>query len=142
MTGKGEHCIVGLWHETYFLVRRAYDRNLLHEGPTRTQGQQPYHPRAPHGRTSRASHAWEYRPRGTRRPPPDYMYGARAPGGNPDLHYSGYRHPMHHDVLSGTRRRAEEDARQMDKVRNEMPFIRVIQISSMLLLAGFVFSGW
>ena|SRR6266571_1490547 len=153
MIGKGEY----QWSENLprgtllnLYLRRAYDRSLLHRAPI-SSAQYPFHPRAPHNRTSRSSYAWEYRPRAQRRPPtPDYPYAfnrATGPKPSPNNNSSNdsgqaFRHAMRPEVLVGARRETEEMDRQIDRLRGELPFFRAFQVTTLLFLAAAVFGGF
>lgn len=122
-------------------LRRAYDRSLLHRAPP-----QPFSPRSPPNKSSRASYAWEYRQRVHRNPPaPDYAYGPNA-SSNRASHSShdaaqAYRYAMRPDVLVGSRRKTEEEDRKIDQLRSELPLLRAFQVTSLLLLSVIVFGG-
>ncbi|KAF8957771.1 DnaJ domain-containing protein [Flammula alnicola] len=124
--------------------RRAYDRSLLHRTPAFTYP--PYHPRAPPTRTPRASHAWETRPRGfPKKPPPDYNFGPKSSPYSKQDPWSAqgkpFSYPIHQDVLTGSRRKTEDAERELDKIRNEMPFFRSLQVLGLLLFSYTVFKG-
>ncbi|TEB24713.1 DnaJ-domain-containing protein [Coprinellus micaceus] len=136
--------------------RRAYDRSLLHRGPSGDHYQR-YTPHGPPSKSPRATYAWKGKftaktARGTytysassnpfqagrKPPPPDYDFtaGRQRPGPNP-----------YHDVLSGSRKRYEEAERAADLVRNESFFLRAVQLTGViavpiLLLGGFGPGVW
>lgn len=137
--------------------RRAYDRSLLHRGPSgehHLSGR--YTPHSPPPKSPRATYAWKgkftaHTSRGTytytassnpfqagrKTPPPDYDFNAgRRPGPNP-----------YHDVLSGSRRRQEEEKQAADRMRNEPFFLRALQLTGViavpiLLMGGFGPGVW
>ncbi|KAF9473945.1 DnaJ-domain-containing protein [Pholiota conissans] len=122
--------------------RRAYDRSLLHRSSTTSQ--HPYHPRTPAARAARATHAWETRPKGPfKRPPPDYDFRPKSSShARKDQPYgSPFNHPVQEDVLRGTRQRMEESDREMDKIRNELPFLRTFQLLSAVFVSFVLFKG-
>lgn len=49
---------------------------------------------------------------------------------------------MYHDILTGSRRRAEEQEREMDRVRNESTLYRAVQLIGLMALTLGVFSGF
>ncbi|KJA19692.1 hypothetical protein HYPSUDRAFT_143454 [Hypholoma sublateritium FD-334 SS-4] len=121
--------------------RRAYDRSLLHRPPA--PHHQPFHPRAPPTRTARANYAWETRPRNApKRPPPDYPYSPRASPYSGQQPHNTFSHPIQEDILRGTRQRTEETNRELDKIRNEMPFLRSFQLLGVMVVTYAVFSGF
>jgi hypothetical protein len=127
--------------------RRAYDRSLLHRSSMMSQGQ-GFPPRAPPTKGPRANYAWESRPRTSpRKPPPHYAYGfetkshpgfQQGPYSRQGKPYSG---SQYHDVLTGSRRRAEEDERKLDNFRHEHSMFRAMQLLGLLVLSIGVFSG-
>ncbi|TEB10847.1 hypothetical protein FA13DRAFT_1759736 [Coprinellus micaceus] len=128
--------------------RRAYDRSLLHRGPSGDHYQRytPHsppsksHERPTHGRERTYTYSASSNPfqAGRKPPPPDYDFtaGRQRPGPNP-----------YHDVLSGSRKRYEEAERAADLVRNESFFLRAVQLTGViavpiLLLGGFGPGVW
>lgn len=130
--------------------RRAYDRSLLHRGPKDDQFAR-YHPHAPHPKTPRATHAWKYsyntrtakgmytgtaqsNPFTAKKPPPDYAFNSAD---------STHRPPpnMYHDVLTGKRKRKEDEARELDRVQRSSSLLRALNLGVWLAipvaLAGF-----
>ena len=152
MIGKGEHQKSTRGTLLKLYLRRAYDRSLLHRAPT-SSAQYPFHPRAQPNRTSRSSYAWEYRPRAHRRPPtPDYPYAFnRATGPKPSSNHDSsrsydagqaFRHAMRPEVLVGARRENEEMDRQIDRLRDKLPFFRAFQVTTLLFLAAAISGGF
>ena len=125
--------------------RRAYDRSLLHRSSMMSQGPSS---RAPPTKGPRASYAWESRSRTSpRKPPPNYSYGfetkphhgsQRGPYSRQGKPYSG---SQYHDILTGSRLRAEEAERKMDTIRNEHSMFRAMQLIGLLVVSIGVFSG-
>lgn len=135
--------------------RRAYDRSLLHRGPSggdhHLSGR--YTPHAPPPKHPRATHAWQGKftartSRGTytytassnpfqahrsKPPPPDYDFsaGRHRPGPHP-----------YHDVLSGSRKRHEEEQQAADRVRNESFFLRAVQLTGVITIPMLLFGGF
>ncbi|PPQ91930.1 hypothetical protein CVT25_000972 [Psilocybe cyanescens] len=122
--------------------RRAYDRSLLHRAPPRHS--HVYHPRPPAARAARASHAWESPARDSQKPPPpDYAYTPRPkrPSTSSTAQGQHYSRPAHIDVLTGTRKRNEDAERELDKIRNEMPLLRPLQVIGAILFGMGVIFG-
>ncbi|TFK20094.1 DnaJ-domain-containing protein [Coprinopsis marcescibilis] len=127
--------------------RRAYDRTLLHRG-TPLSGQTPYSPHAPPSRTTRSTFAWEYKYT-TRTAKGTYTYTASSTGGprkqRPAEASSANRpftRPLYHDVLTGTRRKAEDFAKEVDRVRNLSATGRALQIVGFLAVGISLFGGF
>ncbi|KAF9465052.1 DnaJ domain-containing protein [Collybia nuda] len=129
--------------------RRAYDRNLAQQPKAAAQ---PYHPRAPGQRASRATYAWEYssRPRHRSKNPSAEWYQHTHPGPqqhkHPGQHYSAPEPDLvYHNLsahLSGRpRRRANEEERELDKVRRESGLIRAMQVIGLIALSVTMFGG-
>ena len=53
-----------------------------------------------------------------------------------------FRHAMRPEVLVGARRENEEMDRQIDRLRDELPFFRAFQVTTLLFLAAVVFGGF
>lgn len=149
MIERGEYrgCI-NVTRLLYSLSRRAYDRSLLHRPSPMPQGSSSFHPRTPPTKGPRANYAWESRSRASsRKPPPDHAYGfeTRPPPGFQRGSYSGQGKPYsgseYHDVLTGSRRRTEEDERELDKLRNEHSMFRAMQLLGLLALSIGIFGG-
>ncbi|KAF8162666.1 DnaJ domain-containing protein [Crassisporium funariophilum] len=122
--------------------RRAYDRSLLHRPTVQAQ---PFNARAPPSRGPRANYAWESRSRASpRKPPPDYTYRSETSSRFNQASASGqgkhYTRPLYHDVLTGTRRRTEDVERELDKIRNESPIVRALQVIGLFVMTVGVFS--
>ncbi|KIM49841.1 hypothetical protein M413DRAFT_116763 [Hebeloma cylindrosporum] len=127
--------------------RRAYDRTLLRAPSSSSQTAQPFYPRAPPKKSARASYAWETRPRGSQRKPPfEYTYPSSArpqqtssSSSSSSSQGTPFTHPIHEDILKGTRKKNEEIERDLDRIRNESPFVRALQVVSLLLVSAGVF---
>ncbi|KDR82146.1 hypothetical protein GALMADRAFT_135508 [Galerina marginata CBS 339.88] len=125
--------------------RRAYDRSLLHRGPPRST-HQPYHPRAPSAKAARATYAWESKPRGAPKESPfEYTYtpsGSRFNPSSPPGQGQPFTRPSHIDILTGSRRRAENKQQELDKIRHQIAFIRPIQVAGVILVGVVVMFGF
>ncbi|KAF9528276.1 DnaJ domain-containing protein [Crepidotus variabilis] len=122
--------------------RRAYDRTILHQASPPASTQSFYQP-SPSKRGPRASHAWEHRTR--KKPPSPERPYPNSSSSYANRHYDApkpYRHALHHDVLVGQRRRTEEEDQRVDRLKREVPFLRAVQVTSLLLLAVATFSGF
>ncbi|TFK35450.1 DnaJ domain-containing protein [Crucibulum laeve] len=126
--------------------RRAYDRSLLHRSTIQsTPSGSSFAPNAPPPRGPRATHAWERRGTTSRRPPHPGGYTAGGHPYQPDPrghmghgqehgHGKLYTRPMYHDVLTGARKRAEEELQAMDLVKAESGFKRAMQLIGALVV--------
>ena len=124
--------------------RRAYDRSLLHRAPPPGSQTSTFHPRAPHKRSARASYAWETRPRGPQRKPPfESVYPsstrAQQTSSSSSSHGTPFTHPIHEDILKGTRKKNEEIERDLDRIRNESPLVRALQVVTLLVVSAGAF---
>ena len=141
------------YYYLYLFSSRAYDRTLLSHLRRTPSGSNVYNPRAPLTRSSprsSATHAWEH-PSRTRRSHynPEWSTSSRShPGHNQHSHtvqdqYSHHRQFSPHLSFRGTpRRKAEEEERAMDRVRNESGLKRALQLVGLMAVSMSIFGGW
>ncbi|KAF8174233.1 DnaJ domain-containing protein [Pholiota molesta] len=122
--------------------RRAYDRSLLHRPAV--SNSQAYHPRNPAARAAHATYAWDFRTRpSAKKPPPDYDFRPRTSAhARQEPSPAPFTRPVYEDVLRGTRQKAEETDREMDKIRHEPPFLRSIQLLGAVFVSFVLFKGF
>lgn len=126
--------------------RRAYDRSLLTHRSSMMSQQGPS-PRAPPTKGPRANHAWESRSRTSPRKPPPNHSNIFETNSHPASHKHPhskqskfYSPPQYHDILTGARRRAEEDEQKMDRVRHEHSLFRSMQLIGLLVFSVGIFT--
>ena len=146
------HFIIILHVVLYLSFSRAYDRTLLSHSWRTPSGSNAYNPRTPLTRSSSrssATYAWEHpsRTRSSHYNPEWSAYNRPHPG--PDRHNHLDQDKSHHQRFSphlsfwGTpRRRAEEEERAMDRVRNESSLKRALQLMGLMAVSVSVFGGW
>jgi hypothetical protein len=66
---------------------------------------------------------------------------AQSQQASPSLSAQGrpFSHPIHEDILRGTRKKNEDVERDLDRIRNESPFVRALQVVTLLLVSAGVF---
>ncbi|KAF8240233.1 DnaJ-domain-containing protein [Tricholoma matsutake] len=132
--------------------RRAYDRTLLSQPPRTSSSSHTYHPRAPPTRSgprSSATYAWEYpsHPRRSQQNPGSSAYNHPHHGPQQHKHphseqSQNQRFSPHLDFRGTPRRKAEEEERAIDRVRNESGLKRALQLIGLLAVSMGVFGGW